>query len=240
MYLKSVGKGRVRCTNPEQYKILRTCKVIEQEVSPILAALTTLFVKASESDVGRLKDMLRCCHSPHAPRFLRQAIPCLRSIEVRLQSDNFAMLSSNLSPFVQLREVRISAGRSMTDCIPDSIAECPLLLLGTASDKLFVMTLKRCLKKVMLDMSNLVCIGTDFVSCKIPAFKAMVNEPIDELHKNADPITPYALLWEGESYWYLKHSVWQPLALVHGRRHQGGMLTMVNSSLKPKIMDHIE
>jgi hypothetical protein len=192
----------LRCTNPEQYKVLRTCKQLEQEAAPILAACTTLFLGSTNGNSRDSVQLLQYCKSPRAPRFLRQAIPYLSNIKLYLEDGTFAKLLSCLSPFVRLRELRFSTSENESDCVPEAIAQCPLLLLGTAHDGVFVESVKRGVTSMPRYHS---------VSDDAEPLEYTVNTPQDVLKVLTDSPTQYDVIWESEVRLIRHRSAWEPV-----------------------------
>jgi hypothetical protein len=202
-----LGSNRLlRCTNPERYKVLRTCKQIEQEGALVLARMTTLSLGPAHGDIEGSVDLLRHCNSSRAPRFLRQAVPCLRHIKLLLRDENCALLMSALSPFTQLRVVKFSSFQDVGSYIPDSIAKCPLLLLGTANDKSFVQGIKK---------------GVESANRQAPPalFKRLYPERTIDTSQNVlkvlfDSPTKYTIMWESDVCLKRRSSPWEPSTIL--------------------------
>lgn len=199
---RSVKQQILRCTNPEQYKVLRTCKQLEQEAAPVLAARTTLFVGSTNFETTGSVRLLQYCNSSRAPRFLRQAVPYLGNIKLYLEGDTFATLLSCLSPFVRLRKLRFSTSQNESDCVPGAISRCPLLLLGTAYDKAFVESVKRCLKSIP---RNYTVFGD------AEALQNTVNTLQNVLKVPTDSPTRYDVVWESKVRLIRHSSAWEPV-----------------------------
>lgn len=204
---RHINQQILRCTNPEQYKVLRTCKQLEQEAAPVLAACTTLFVGSTNCDIPGSVQLLQYCNSSRAPRFLRQAVPYLSNIKLYLEGDTFATLFSCLSPFVRLRELRFSTSQNASDCVPEAITRCPLLLLGTAHDGVFVESVKRCLTSMPRNHT---------VFGDAETLEYTVNTPQDVLKVLTDSPTRYDVIWESKVRLIRHSSAWEPVGSTFG------------------------